>query len=102
MEALRAWAECIDGIGTGVNRHASVTRIGLMDSTVPIEALVSEVTHPRRGCLSVETDAHARFQIPIGDSYSTGYRIIIVPDVQPLTGLWGMVGNIIVLQICKP
>ena len=25
---------------TGVNRHASVTRIGLMDSTVPIEALV--------------------------------------------------------------
>jgi len=26
---------------TGVNRHASDTRIGLMDSTVPIEALVS-------------------------------------------------------------
>ncbi len=25
---------------TGVNRHASDTRIGLMDSTVPIEALV--------------------------------------------------------------
>ena len=32
---------------TGVNRHASDTRIGLMDSTVPIEALVSEVTYPR-------------------------------------------------------
>ena len=26
---------------TGVNRHASDTRIGLMDSTVPIEALLS-------------------------------------------------------------
>ena len=26
---------------TGVNRHASDTRIGLMDSTVPIEALVN-------------------------------------------------------------
>lgn len=26
---------------TGVNRHASDTRIRLMDSTVPIEALVS-------------------------------------------------------------
>ena len=25
---------------TGVNRHASDTRIGLMDSTVPIEAIV--------------------------------------------------------------
>ena len=25
---------------TGVNRHASDTRIGLMDSTVPIEAVV--------------------------------------------------------------
>ncbi|MDD6186094.1 MAG: GIY-YIG nuclease family protein [Bacteroidales bacterium] len=32
---------------TGVNRHASDTRIGLMDSTVPIEALVSEVIFPR-------------------------------------------------------
>ena len=31
-----------------------------------------------------------RFQIPYGDSYSTGYRIIVVPDVQPLTGLWGL------------
>lgn len=48
-----------------------------------------------------QTDA-MRFQIPIGDSYSTGYRIIVVSNVQPLTGLWGMVGNIIVLQICKP
>jgi len=26
---------------TGVNRHASATRVGLMDSTVPIEALLS-------------------------------------------------------------
>ena len=25
---------------TGVNRHASDTRIGLMDSTVPVEAVV--------------------------------------------------------------
>ena len=32
---------------TGVNRHASATRIGLMDSTVPIEALVNEMNHPR-------------------------------------------------------
>ena len=28
---------------TGVNRHATDTRIGLMDSTVPIEALVTTV-----------------------------------------------------------
>ena len=28
---------------TAATRHASATRIGLMDSTVPIEALVSEV-----------------------------------------------------------
>ena len=26
---------------TGVNRHASDTRIGLMDSTVPIEGMVN-------------------------------------------------------------
>jgi hypothetical protein len=26
---------------TGINHHASDTRIGLMDSTVPIEALLS-------------------------------------------------------------
>lgn len=32
---------------TAPNRHASGTRIGLMDSTVPIEALVSGVTFPR-------------------------------------------------------
>ena len=32
---------------TGVNRHASDARIGLMDSTVPIEALVNGVTYPR-------------------------------------------------------
>lgn len=56
---------------------------------------------PVRGCLSV-ADAHARVQIPGGDSYSTDCRNIVEPDVQPLTGLWGMVGNIIVLQICKP
>jgi len=43
---------------------------------------------PVRGCLSV-ADAHTRVQIPRGDSYSTGYRNIVVPDVQPLTGLWG-------------
>ena len=30
-----------------INRHASDTRIGLMDSTVPIEALVNEETYPR-------------------------------------------------------
>lgn len=29
-----------------LNLHASGTRIGLMDSTVPIEALVSGVIHP--------------------------------------------------------
>ena len=34
---------------TGVNRHASDTRIGLMDSTVPIEALVNGVPYPRQG-----------------------------------------------------
>ena len=28
---------------TGVNRHASDTRIGLMDSTVPVEAMVGGV-----------------------------------------------------------
>ena len=32
---------------TSSNRHASGTRIELMDSTVPIEALVSGVIHPR-------------------------------------------------------
>jgi hypothetical protein len=25
---------------TGINRHATATRIGLMDSTVPIEAML--------------------------------------------------------------
>ena len=70
--------------------HAFVTRIGLMDSTVPVEVTESGVTHPHRGCMSVETDAHARVQIPGGDSCSTGYRNIVVPDVQPLTGLWGL------------
>ena len=34
---------------TGVNRHASATRIGLMDSTVPVEAMVGGVIHPRQG-----------------------------------------------------
>ena len=29
------------------NRHASDTRIGLMDSTVPVEAMVCGVIHPR-------------------------------------------------------
>ena len=33
---------------TGVNRHAADTRIGLMDSTVPIEALVNMETYPRK------------------------------------------------------
>lgn len=32
---------------TASTRHASDTRIGLMDSTVQEEALVSGVTHPR-------------------------------------------------------
>ena len=32
---------------TGVSRHASGTRIGLMDSTVPVVALVGGVIHPR-------------------------------------------------------
>ena len=32
---------------TASNRHASCTRIGLMDSTVPVEAMVGGVTHPR-------------------------------------------------------
>ena len=32
---------------TGVNRHVPDTRIGLMDSTVPIEALVNRETYPR-------------------------------------------------------
>ena len=31
---------------TASNRHASDTRVGLMDSTVPIEAMVSGVPHP--------------------------------------------------------
>ena len=44
---------------------------------------------PVRGCLSV-ADAHVRFQIPGGDSFSTGCGNIVVPDVQPLTGLWGL------------
>ena len=34
---------------TAPNSHASGTRIGLMDGTVPIEALVSGVIHPRQG-----------------------------------------------------
>lgn len=75
---------------TGVNRHASGIRIELMDSMVPEEAMMSGVTHPRRGCLSVETDVHVRFQIPGRDSYSTGYQNIVAPVVQPLTGLCGM------------
>ena len=30
-----------------------------------------------------------RFQISVGDSFSTGCQNIIVSDVQPHTGLWG-------------
>ena len=30
---------------TGVNRHASDTRIGLMDSTVPIEAMLEPTSN---------------------------------------------------------
>ena len=32
-----------------LTRHASATRIGLMDGTVPVEAMVSGLTHPRQG-----------------------------------------------------
>ena len=39
---------------TSVNRQTSDIRIGLMDSIVPIEALVTAETYPPvRGCLSV-------------------------------------------------
>ena len=61
-----------------------------MDSIVLVEVTESGVTHPHRGCLSVETDVHARVQIPGGDSFSTGCGNIVVTDMQPLTGLWGM------------
>ncbi|MBQ6101076.1 MAG: hypothetical protein IJK36_01580 [Bacteroidales bacterium] len=30
---------------TGINRHASDTRIGLMDSTVPIEAMLEPTSN---------------------------------------------------------
>ena len=32
---------------TAPNCHASGTRIGLMDSTMPVEAMVFEMTYPR-------------------------------------------------------
>ena len=58
---------------------------------------------PVRGYISVEkTDAHMRCQISVGDSYPTGCQIMVMPDVQPHTGLWDAVGNVLVLQRWKP
>ena len=34
---------------TAPTRHASCTRIRLMDSAVPVEAMVGGVNHPRQG-----------------------------------------------------
>ena len=49
---------------------------------------------PVRGCLSVANS--------VGDSYPTGCQNIVAPDVQPHTGLCETIGNLLVLQICKP
>ena len=39
---------------------------------------------------------------PIGYESPTGCQNIDVPNVQPHTGLCETIGNLLVLQICKP
>ena len=57
---------------------------------------------PVRGCLSVANGCPCAVPNLRRRFISNGMPNIVVPDVQPHTGLWGTVGHVLVLQIWKP
>ena len=104
---------------TGVNRHASGIRIELMDSMVPVEALVCGVNHPRqgmpvcsgcpcagsnprRGFMFNGLPKHCRARCATPHGVVGAAASPTATDREPLTGFGGAVGNVLALQIWKP
>ena len=91
-----------------------------MDSTAPIEAMVSGVTYPRqgmsicrngcscagsnprRGFMFNELPKHCRARCATPHGVVGAAASPTATDREPLTGFGGAVGNVLALQIWKP